>query len=637
MSLTYSYKPIQFFLLTFLCTWIPWFLTAYLSHQKGKEKLQLVFMFLGLAAPLIVAVGMVYASRNQEFISSFWHRLVLFKMDFRSLLLIFVGLPTALFLATAISLLFGKSPEQFSLVKEYSVMKGWQFLSLVIPIILAPALEEIGWRGYGVDSLRSHFNLFNTCMLYALLWGLWHLPLFFVQGYYHHELRSLGYVYVMNFFISIIPAAILLNWLYYTNSRSILIAIIAHAVLNALSIFFRTEQFTKCIFTGLLLILSGFVVIKDKELFFKESLPNLLKQELSLLKEKYRFPGATVSYILPSGLTGSVSIGMADKEKETAMQPHSPMLAASIGKSFVAATILQLSAEGKLHIDDKLSHWLGDRPWFSRLPNSDTITLRHLLNHTSGILDHVHQEAFFEDAKKYGGSFPKPFNPESLVAYILDKPPLSPAGETWMYTDTGYVLLGLVIEKVTANPCFQEIGKRFTYPLNLTDTYPSDKKELPHIAAGYTAENNPFGFPQKTLDKSDNMAWDPQFEWAGGGIVSTSNDLVRWAKALFEGRAMEQEYVATLLKKVPVSKEKGNLFYGTGVTITEGEVFGTTYGHLGIIPGYTSCMRYYPQYRVTLAFQVNTDVGVWDKSTDLLKAMDSRLSALVIENKDFLK
>lgn len=114
-----------------------------------------------------------------------------------------------------------------------------------------------------------------------------------------------------------------------------------------------------------------------------------------------------------------------------------------------------------------------------------------------------------------------------------------------MYADTGYVLLGLVIEKVTGNPCFQEIGKRFTYPLSLTETYPSDRRELPHITAGYTAENNSFGFPQKTLDKSGAMAWNPQFEWAGGGIVSTSSDLVRWAKALFEGGAMRQEYIST--------------------------------------------------------------------------------------------
>src|ERR1700722_20743338 len=153
MSAVYTYKPIQFFLTTIIFTWIPFFIAAYLSHQRGKEKLQLIMMFAGLVAPLVVALVMVNASKNHELIRDFWHRLLLVKINWSSLLMFLVLIPAVFFSATALSLLFGKSSEQFSFAKEINVMKGWQLLGLALPIILAPALEEIAWRGYGVDSL----------------------------------------------------------------------------------------------------------------------------------------------------------------------------------------------------------------------------------------------------------------------------------------------------------------------------------------------------------------------------------------------------------------------------------------------------------------------------------------------------
>ncbi len=268
MSLAYSYKPVQFYLATFVCTWIPWFIAAYLSHQRGKEKLQLLCMLTGLLVPFIAALVMIYASRNHRLIQDFWHRLFLYRIDQSSLFIIFVAIPAAFFGGVALSLLFGKSVEQFELAKELNVMKGWQTLSLLIPVFFAPALEELGWRGYGVDSLRSNFNLFYTSMLFAFLWGLWHLPMFFVKGYYHHELWNLNIIYVINFFISMIPAAILINWIYYRNNRSIMIAILVHALFNALAVFFKAEQFTKCIITVLLCGVSAVVVFFDKAFFF---------------------------------------------------------------------------------------------------------------------------------------------------------------------------------------------------------------------------------------------------------------------------------------------------------------------------------------------------------------------------------
>lgn len=266
MQFIYTYKPLQFFLITLIATSIFWFGAAYLSHQKGYEKWQVLLMLVGLMAPGVVAIAMIYNSESTPLIKSFWERLFLYKITPRALLII-GAIPATFFLATAISLLFGKSAQQFALAGEFNVMKGWQVLSLVVPLFLAPALEELGWRGYGVDSLRANFNLLSTSMIFALLWALWHVPLFFIKGYYQYELWQSSIVYSINFFISIIPVAILTNWIYFENGRSILIVILVHGLLNACAVLFKMEQFTKCIVTILLCLLTGALVAYEKDFF----------------------------------------------------------------------------------------------------------------------------------------------------------------------------------------------------------------------------------------------------------------------------------------------------------------------------------------------------------------------------------
>jgi uncharacterized protein len=174
------------------------------------------------------------------------------------------------FSATLLSLLFGKSTEQFLFTNdEVTFVKRWPILNFLFPVLLAPLLEEIGWRGYGVDSLRSDFNVFYTSLLFGGLWGLWHLPLFFIKGYYQYELRGHHFIYVINFFISMIPATLIINWLYFKNGRSIPLAILCHAVLNAFSIPFKTEQFTKFLLTLLLSLFSILIIVFDNNFFFK--------------------------------------------------------------------------------------------------------------------------------------------------------------------------------------------------------------------------------------------------------------------------------------------------------------------------------------------------------------------------------
>jgi D-alanyl-D-alanine carboxypeptidase len=125
------------------------------------------------------------------------------------------------------------------------------------------------------------------------------------------------------------------------------------------------------------------------------------------------------------------------------------------------------------------------------------------------------------------------------------------------------------------------------------------------------------------------LAWNPAIEWTGGGLVSNSLDLAKWAKALFEGRAMNGPYLDDLLREIPISAEVDDVSFGAGVGIHKTGPIGTWYSHGGWIPGYSSSLRYYPEHRVAIAFQINTDIGIVDDSSNLYEEMAARLEQAI--------
>lgn len=320
---------------------------------------------------------------------------------------------------------------------------------------------------------------------------------------------------------------------------------------------------------------------------------------LDAFRTTYDFPGATAAYVLPNGEVGVAATGLADVRTRTAMTPRWRMPAASIGKTFVAATVVALARDGCLALDDQLSDWLGDRDWFKRLPNHDSISLRQLLMHSSGLPDHVHDAAFQKAASERWRGADNPFPPEALVAFVLDQPALFEAGQGWAYTDTGFILLGMVIETVTGQDYYEVIHTRFTGPLHLDETTASNRPDLQNLATGYMRDDNRFGLPSETTTSLGVMAWNPGVEWTGGGLLSTSRDLALWGAALFRGRAMDGPYLAELLAAVPIDPHDPDTEYGLGVAVHHGGPYGTVYGHGGWIPGYSSSLRYYApdQYR----------------------------------------
>lgn len=358
------------------------------------------------------------------------------------------------------------------------------------------------------------------------------------------------------------------------------------------------------------------------------------KITLDAFQQEYRFPGATAAYVLPNGEVGVAATGLADVRTNRAMTPRSRMLAASIGKTFVGAAVVALAKDGRLGLDDPISEWLGSRDWFSRLPNHHSITVRHLLTHSAGLPDHVYDAAFHTAAAERWRGTENPFTPETLVAFVLDKPPLFEAGQGWAYSDTGFILLGMIIESATGQDYFDVIHTRFTDPLKLLQTTPSNRPDLKNLATGYMREENLFGFPPETTTSSGVMAWNPGVEWTGGGLVSTSQDLASWGAALFQGRAMEAPYLADLLAATPIDSRNPEVQYGLGVAIHRGGSFGGVYDHGGWIPGYSSSLRYYADHSVSIAFQINTDIGIVDDSSPVVQELERHLAKLIIDALD---
>ncbi len=353
---------------------------------------------------------------------------------------------------------------------------------------------------------------------------------------------------------------------------------------------------------------------------------------LDAFRDTYGFPGATAAYVLPDGSGETVAVGLADVEAGIQMAPDSRMLAASIGKSFWGALVLSLESEHALSRSDLVSRHLADLSWFARVPNADNMTAGQLLNHSSGVPDHVHMEGVAEALIELGNE--DTFDPSDAIAFILDEPPLFEAGTAWAYSDTGYLLLGMVIEAVTGQDAFDLAIERFLVPLGLTDTSPSNGPAIEGIAVGYAVEDNPFGLASRTMDQGGSLTWNPAVEWTGGGFASTSMDLAFWGHALFTGAAMGSDYLDSLLDGVPVHPDASGVFYGNGVAIYQSTPHGPVYGHGGWIPGYVSSLRHYADHTLTIAFQINTDIGVVNDDTDLVTALEAALADLLIAAMD---
>lgn len=352
---------------------------------------------------------------------------------------------------------------------------------------------------------------------------------------------------------------------------------------------------------------------------------------LEQIVEETDVPGGVAAFVLPDGRMGRVSAGLADAETKELMRPESRLLSGSIGKTFVGALSLKLALEGVLDLDAPISRWLGDKPWFQQLKSGELMTLRQLLQHRSGLIDHVHVKAFNEAFVTGEMSMATGASPEQLIAFVLDADLLFPPGQGYSYSDTGYLLAGLIIEQATGSTYYELLRTHFLDPLELLETSPSNDRRLAGLVPGYL-ESDYLGEGLKTMKEPGVLFYNPATEWTGGGLVTNAGDLARWGKLLYEGKAMEGEYLFQLLGSAPLTKGNRYSAYGLGQGISQTSN-GVVYGHSGWIPGYVSFMGYFPDHQVAVAAQFNSNAGHSTGAGPIGPAKE-RLAATVISALD---
>ncbi|MEQ8143828.1 serine hydrolase domain-containing protein [Streptomyces sp. OP7] len=313
-------------------------------------------------------------------------------------------------------------------------------------------------------------------------------------------------------------------------------------------------------------------------------------------------PGVTVRAEDRRG-TWTATAGVGDLRSERKRSPQDRYRVGSITKTFVATVLLQLEAEGKLSLDDTVDTWL---PGLVTGNGHDgtRITLRQLLNHTSGVFNYTADEDFGRTYFLEEGFFEHRYDtlaPEELVRIATSHEPDFAPGAGWNYSNTNYVLAGMVIEKATGRPYGEEVRRRVIAPLHLTGT------SVPGTRTGVPGPSSR-AYGKLTQDGSgpvhDVTRLNPSMASSAGEMISDSKDLGRFYRALLTGRLLPREQLDEMTDTVAVDARNG---YGLGLMKTELSCGVTVWGHGGGIHGSTSEAVTTEDGRHSLAFNFNGD------------------------------
>lgn len=273
MLKTYTYKPLNFFLVTFIISWTLWCTAIYASYQPSLQYLLFPLVIGGISGPALATLIMLIKSKNKALWNDFFQRLRPASITKKFVPIVLFLFPCQILLAITLSLFFGQSVDQFGLSTQSSdqVLQGIHALMMIFVIFLIGPFEEIGWRGYAIDGLRKKFNLLKSSLILGTIWGLWHLPLFFIQNGAYQEIWHVGLLHTSIYFFDLFLLTIITNWLYVKNNRSILIAILFHSIFDICMSIFHITPVTWWILTLILLITSVIIIVKEKNIFLQRT------------------------------------------------------------------------------------------------------------------------------------------------------------------------------------------------------------------------------------------------------------------------------------------------------------------------------------------------------------------------------
>jgi D-alanyl-D-alanine carboxypeptidase len=292
-------------------------------------------------------------------------------------------------------------------------------------------------------------------------------------------------------------------------------------------------------------------------------------------------PGAAAWVRDEHGVLTATS-GVADLRTGRPMRADLHYRAGSVTKSLVATVVLQLVAEGRLSLQDTVEGWLP-----GILPYGDQVTIEQLLRHTGGVPDYAPELLVALLSGPRQARF-RVWTPQELVALVADQPPDFPPGTATAYSNTGYILLGLIVEAATGNTLGQELHRRIIRPLGLRDTFfPDTSPGFPSPKArGYSVPLSPQG---QLLEGPllDITIYNPSPWWATGALISTFADLARFFRTLLGGRLLPPRLLAAMTSPNPTSPPPFREAMGLEVIDLP---FGRLLGHGGDLPGFSNAV-----------------------------------------------
>ncbi|NUJ88331.1 beta-lactamase family protein [Plantibacter sp. MCCC 1A11337] len=287
------------------------------------------------------------------------------------------------------------------------------------------------------------------------------------------------------------------------------------------------------------------------------------------------YPAALASVTGPDGRSIEVAAGIGDLATDEPAPVDGEVRIASNTKMFVATVVLQLVEEGTVALDAPIDTYLPGLVTGSGIDGT-RITVRQLLQHTAGLPEYADQIAAdaFAAQERY-------ISPRDMLDIALAKPAVFAPGERWEYSNTNYLVLGLLIEAVTDRALPQQIDERIVEPLDLEHTY------FPAPGERELRGAHPKGYHAKTVGELlDITALDPSFAWSAGAMVSTPHELDVFMQALLDGDLLDEESLAEMQTTVPAGDELWpEASYGLGLQRYPLSCGGAAWGHGGDIPG----------------------------------------------------
>lgn len=326
---------------------------------------------------------------------------------------------------------------------------------------------------------------------------------------------------------------------------------------------------------------------------FDAALATRLRGTLERVREHQQLPGAAAAVVIPGAGVWTGSVGEADTSSHRRVTERTLFAAGSITKTFVAALMLKLAEDGVVDLDDPLSDWVPE------FPDSRRITLRQLLNHTSGTRDFVDRDAFWKAQLRDDDVV---WTPRRTLRYA--PPNASEPGEDWSYSSTNYILAGLVIERATHSTVARQLHLRLLKGTSLARiVLQGDERPRGPAALGYQDVDD-----DGDLESTPNNGYVPSTTeattaWTAGGMLASAQDLARAGDELFRGSLISEasrremtHFIPTRMRFVPE--------YGLG--LARADLGGArVWTHSGDGFGFHADLAYIPERRVTVAVMAN--------------------------------